>query len=390
MPWASSAALDASFEGAIDRATAPLPDALGGRADVAFVFLGEAHAARAREVPDRIAAALGAPVLLGCTAGGVVGGGREFEGVPAVSVLAGRTPGARWRPFHIPDGRMPDLDGAREPWIAAVGSPPDACGGILLVTDPFSVRCEAFVAGLDFAYPEVVKAGGLASGASRPGSQVLFVGDRAVGEGAVGVAIEGSLRLTAAVAQGCRPIGPSMRITGCEGTLLKEVDGSAAMRTLSVLWEGSDERQRALMRTSLLIGFETDPFDGSDDGPWLIRNIQGAHSESGGIFVGEPLRTGRRVRFHVRDRVTSAEDLTRTLHRAATSREPRPEAALLFSCLGRGMHLFGAPDHDSRAFRDRFGAVPLGGFFCSGEIGPVGSSTHLHGYTSSFGLLRPR
>jgi small ligand-binding sensory domain FIST len=54
------------------------------------------------------------------------------------------------------------------------------------------------------------------------------------------------------------------------------------------------------------------------------------------------------------------------------------------------MHLYGAPDHDTRAFRSRFGDVPLGGFFASGEIGPVGGVTHLHGYTSSFGLLCPR
>jgi hypothetical protein len=34
--------------------------------------------------------------------------------------------------------------------------------------------------------------------------------------------------------------------------------------------------------------------------------------------------------------------------------------------------------------------VPVGGFFCNGEIGPVGGTTFLHGYTSSFGLFRPR
>jgi small ligand-binding sensory domain FIST len=54
------------------------------------------------------------------------------------------------------------------------------------------------------------------------------------------------------------------------------------------------------------------------------------------------------------------------------------------------MHLYGAPDHDTDAFRRRAGDVPLGGFFCNGEIGPVHGTTYLHGYTSAFGLFRPR
>ena len=69
------------------------------------------------------------------------------------------------------------------------------------------------------------------------------------------------------------------------------------------------------------------------------------------------------------------------------ARPAKPRGALLFSCLGRGAHLYGEPDHDSRAFAQEVGEVALGGFFCNGEIGPVGDTTYLHGYTSSFGLF---
>ena len=61
----------------------------------------------------------------------------------------------------------------------------------------------------------------------------------------------------------------------------------------------------------------------------------------------------------------------------------------MFSCLGRGSYLYGRPDHDTDMFRDRFGPVPLTGFFCNGEIGPVGGTSFLHGYTTSFGLVMP-
>ncbi len=41
-------------------------------------------------------------------------------------------------------------------------------------------------------------------------------------------------------------------------------------------------------------------------------------------------------------------------------------------------------------FTDKIGNLPIGGFFCSGEIGPVGGTTFLHGYTSVFGIVRQR
>ena len=48
----------------------------------------------------------------------------------------------------------------------------------------------------------------------------------------------------------------------------------------------------------------------------------------------------------------------------------------------------GRPDHDTDLFREKLGEIPLGGFFCNGEIGPVGGATFLHGYTSAFALFR--
>jgi small ligand-binding sensory domain FIST len=67
-----------------------------------------------------------------------------------------------------------------------------------------------------------------------------------------------------------------------------------------------------------------------------------------------------------------------------------PAGGFLFSCLGRGVRLYGVPDHDTDAFRRHFGEVPLAGFFCNGEIGPVQETTFVHGYTSAFALFSPR
>ena len=59
----------------------------------------------------------------------------------------------------------------------------------------------------------------------------------------------------------------------------------------------------------------------------------------------------------------------------------------LFSCLGRGQRFFGVPHHDAGVIGDHFHAVPTAGFFCGGEIGPVGVETFVHGYTASAALL---
>jgi len=99
---------------------------------------------------------------------------------------------------------------------------------------------------------------------------------------------------------------------------------------------------------------------------------------------------GRAVRFHLRDGGTSHEDLSQMLRRKLPVGARAPKGALLFSCLGRGEQLYGQKDHDSSVFHELAGAVPLGGFFCNGEIGPVQGTTFLHGYTSSFALFRPR
>ncbi len=61
--------------------------------------------------------------------------------------------------------------------------------------------------------------------------------------------------------------------------------------------------------------------------------------------------------------------------------------ALLFSCNGRGRAMFDETDHDSRALADALGAPAVAGFFCGGEIGPVGGRSFLHGFTATMADL---
>jgi small ligand-binding sensory domain FIST len=392
MRWASASANGSDFDASIAKVGTEVEKGLAGdRAQIAFLFVGPALAPKAGTALERVRAALGPVPVVGCTAGGVIGGGREREQPGAIALMAGSLPGVEVRTFHVEDDALPDADAPPSAWHRLVGAAPGASPCFAVVADPYSVRAALLLQGLDLAYPGAVKVGGLASGASGPGEQVLFAGDRAVRSGAVGVALSGDVAMTPAVAQGCRGIGPVFRITACEGGSLARLDGEPALAAVRRVLQEACERDRNLARSSaLFLGIETDPFgDGGADGPWLVRNIVGIDAAEQALQIGESLRPGRRVRFHVRDRVSSAEDLERTLEAASHAPGPSASGALLFSCLGRGMHLYGVPDHDTRAFHAHFEGLPLGGFFCSGEIGPVGHETRLHGYTSSFGILRP-
>ena len=126
-------------------------------------------------------------------------------------------------------------------------------------------------------------------------------------------------------------------------------------------------------------------------GDFLIRNLLGIDGKSGAIAVGAALRTGMVVQFHLRDAATSAQDLEAVLARyhEGSARAGPPDRccsrASVAACTSTA-----SPTTTPTPFRRHLGPVPLGGFFCNGEIGPVHGSTFLHGYTSSFGLFRSR
>jgi small ligand-binding sensory domain FIST len=183
-----------------------------------------------------------------------------------------------------------------------------------------------------------------------------------------------------------------MFVTRCQSHLLQELDGRLPVEILQEVFDGLGPEDRRLFQTSLFLGVEMTPARNEyRQGDFLIRNLVGLDAENGALAVAAHLHTGQVVQLHLRDARTSAEDLSKQLARYRSTAPPgAAQGALLFSCLGRGLHLYGEPNHDSSAFRRHVGDLPLGGFFCNGEIGPVQGKTFLHGYTSAFGVFRPR
>ena len=393
MLWASAVADDAPIDVAVQRAAAVVAAQLGGTPpDLVVAFVSEQHRPAFGRVPEIIAAQFPPALLLGCSAGGVIGGGREVEQRPAVSLTAAVLPSVEITPFHLEADALATLVDEPAAWQPVLGVAAAKAPHFVILPEPFSFDAETFLRGLDGAFPASQKIGGLASGARQPGGNALFLGDTVHRSGCVGVALSGNVEVETVVAQGCRPIGVPMFVTGCQGNVIRELDGRPALQVLQELYEQLPASDQELARHSLFLGIVMSEHQQAyRQGDFLIRNLVGMDPERGALAVGALLRDNAIVQFHLRDAKTSAEDIEALLSRyAGVSAVARPHGALLFSCLGRGKFLYGRPDHDTDTFRRHLGEVPLGGFFCNGEIGPVHGTTFLHGYTSAFGLFRGR
>jgi small ligand-binding sensory domain FIST len=268
----------------------------------------------------------------------------------------------------------------------------DADEEIRALFDPFSVDAEHLLQGLDRAYPECTKIGGLASGGASKGTSILYANDTSHRSGFVSLTFEGNLALDCCVAQGCRPISEPLFVTAVHENLIRELDARSARDVLAYIYDRLPDADREPFATSLSVGIAL-PGERSVYGPgdFLIRNVLGLDAQSGALWVGARIPERTVIQFHLRDPAASTQDLEQSLSRLKrTSAQPHPSGALLFSCVGRGVDFYGQPDHDSNALRRMLGDLPIGGFFCSGEIGPVHAATFVHGYTSVVGLFSPR
>ena len=393
MKWASAISEVTPLDGAIQECVNQIKRQLGDvPPELAVIFISSHYESEYEQAVELIQGQLGSPRVFGCSGGGIIGAGQEVEQRAAVSITAASLPGVEMVEFHLDGDALPDMDAGPANWEELVKVTPGQEPQFVILADPFSFPVQNLIMGLDFAFAASVKIGGLASGAQQEGGNALFLGDQVYRSGAVGIALHGNIAVDTVVAQGCRPIGRTMRITGSRRNLLLELDETPPMAVLKELFQTLDERDQGLMRHSLFLGVVMDELlDDPQQGDFLIRNVVGMDERTGAIAVGELLKEGQLVQFHLRDADTSAQDLTAVLGRyAADNRENTVQGALLFSCLGRGEYLYGRPNHDTGVFQEHLGSVPLGGFFCNGEIGPVSGTTFLHGYTSSFGIFRPK
>lgn len=390
MKWASTVAEGTQLDEVVGLTAQRLLEDLGEFPDLVVVFPSAHYRGDYANLSGMIADKLGDCLVFGCSASGVIGGGREIEEGAGFSITAAVLPGVKLTPRYMVQSSVPEPHLGPAAWEALIGVPAVRQPHFLLLVDPFSFNPEGFLKGLDRIYPSAVKIGGLASGAQGPGEACLFLGDKVYPAGLVCLAFEGNVKVDAIVAQGCRPIGEPLFVTKSHGSIILELDGHRPMEVLESLYQRLDAHDQNLWQHSLFLGLAMREAQSHyAQGDYLIRNLVGSDPTRGALQVNAELHDNQIVQLHLRDADTAAADLDEALTQLDQLPEPeRPCGSLLFSCTGRGMHLYGHPDHDSHAFNRHVGDVPLGGFFGNGEIGPVQGRTFVHGYTSAFALFR--
>ena len=370
--------------GAVEAAAKVAVELQDASIDLAVVFASGAHLAEPEATLAGVHEALAPDVLIGCGAGGVVGDGREIEGGTAVAVWAAAFENGIVSTFHaevteVQDGvaitGVPDLQGA---------------GGALLLPDPYSFPTDAVLAEMAARAPGVPILGGVSSARTLRGQAALFLGERVIPGGAIGVRFDG-VELLPCVSQGATPLGPELEITSGEGRLIKELSGRPALGALRAVLERLDEADREMLAQGMLLGIVVEGGgDGGEHGhgDFLVRSVLGGDPETGTIAIGATIEEGQIVRIHARDAASADRDLNDALDlRRRALGDDAPAGALMFTCNGRGRGMFGLPDHDATAVAATLGDIPTAGFFAAGEIGPVGGENFLHGFTATVAVF---
>ncbi len=393
--FAAAMSTDADSQRAEEQVVEDVLSGLSGApADLVCVFVSHHYGAALENLGPRLFKELGARALIGSSGVSIIGGAREIEQGPALSVWAGHMPRTDLRPFSSRlemnaegTGHFTGAPDVRDPARASV----------LLFADPYSFAADEYLATLDDRHPGVPVVGGMSSGGMGPGQNLLITERGLSSDGAVGVVLEGEVEVQSVVSQGCRPVGKPWVVTACDQNVVRTLASRPATEILFETLEGLSKEDRALFQNQPFVGLAIDPakssFERSD---FLVRGIVGLEPKNKSFAVGDTLRRGQTLQFLVRDAQSASEDLLqlirgRNQRAARTSNPADASGALLFSCNGRGTSMFEKPDHDITCVRSVLSEhLPIAGFFANGEFGPVGRRNFLHGFTASLALFSAR
>ncbi|MFM9966069.1 MAG: FIST N-terminal domain-containing protein [Planctomycetaceae bacterium] len=383
MPYAASLSVDSDLDDAVQAVCDDVRRQLAGKSpDLCFLFVSHSHADGFEDLPAAVRRELGAKVLLGCAGETVAGRDQEIEDGPALSLWAGVLPGAELTPFHLEFGETPD-------GLIAIGYPDELndmatdARAVFALGEPYSSVPDSVIDRMADELPGVPLLGGMASGGG-PQANRVFLNDDCWSHGTVAVLMRGGPNVRSVVSQGCRPIGPTFVVTKSERNIIFELGGKSAIDRLREFLPDLPARDQRLVQGGLHVGIAMSEYKARlGRGDFLIANVIGADQQLGAIAIGNLIRTGQTVQFHVRDADTADEDLVHLLDQHRAERSSPTRATLLFSCNGRGTRLFSKPHHDAATIQRVLGRLPLAGFFAQGELGPVGGKNYIHGFTAS-------
>ena len=353
-----------------------------------LVFMSPRFFARAKQVLEILRVHARIPLLAGCSSQSLIVGEHEVEQNAGLTVALYALPGAELKAVHFTQGQVEEANGPGY-WHLETGVEPGQTNGWLAFIDPFHLDSETWLKTWNEAYAPQPVLGGLASGDGSEQATQVYLNGEVFDEGGVAISVGGDVQLTGGISQGCTPIGETWTLTRVEKNLIHHIGNRPAYAVLAETFQKLPPEEQRKAQGNLFIGFVVNEYlEDFHRGDFLVRNLIGGDPQSGVLAVGTLPRAGQTMQFQRRDADAATEDMNELLARA---KKQIGGATIYGGCLcccnGRGKRLFGRANHDAELVQERLGPLGLSGFFCNGEIGPVGAKNFLHGYTASLALF---
>jgi small ligand-binding sensory domain FIST len=339
--------------------------AIPSAATLGFLYVSDAFAGELDAILAFFKSATAVPHWTGSVGVGVCASGVEYLEQPAMAVMLGE--------FEPADFSMLPL--LRTPQDIAAQPLPDAYFA-MVHGDPANTRIQELIESLS----ERVSSGFVVGGLSSSEGVTVQISDGVVSGGLSGVLFSERVKLATRLTQGVSPLGPRHRVTAANKNVIGSLDHRPALDVMKE--EIGEVLARDLRRAAgyIFVGL---PVRGSDTGDYLVRNILGVDPQNHLVAIGETVEPGDELLFCRRDRQSAEADLQRMLAAIGAQLNAQIRGGVYYSCLGRGQHMFGAPNREMELIRDALGDFPLVGFFANGEI----SHNRLYGYTGVLTLF---
>jgi small ligand-binding sensory domain FIST len=353
-----------------------------------LVFLAPKFFPHAAQILELLRVHAQIPLLVGCSSTSLIVKDREIEDAAGLVLGLYFLPASELKAVRFTQEEVEEANGPGY-WHVETDLTADRTNGWLAFVDPFHLDAEAWLRQWNEAYAPLPIVGGLASGDFTEQTTQVYLNGQVFEAGGVAVSFGGNVELASVISQGCKPIGETWTITKAEQNLIQEIANRPAYEVLAETFNRLPSEEQKKAQRNLFVGLVINEYlEEFHRGDFLIRNIVGANPQSGTLAVGASPRAGQTIQFQRRDAATGTEDIESLLQRTKRRLEGKTiYGGCLCCCNGRGHRLFGEPNHDARHVQEMLGPLAVTGFFCNGEIGPVGERNFLHGYTASLALF---
>ena len=361
---------------------------LAPQVSLGLVFMSPKFFPFARQALELLRVHARIPLLVGCSSTGLITGAQEIEGATGLVLALYSLPGADLKGFRFTQEQVEETNGPGY-WHLETGVEPADSNGWLVFIDPFHLDAESWIRSWNEAYAPQPALGGLASGVFNQQLTQVYLNGDVFEDGGVAVSVGGEVQLTGVISQGCTPIGETWTLTRVEKNLIHHIGNRPAYAVLAETFQKLPPEEQRKAQGNLFIGLVVNEYlEDFHRGDFLVRNLLGGDPQSGVLAVSTLPRAGQTMQFQRRDADAATEDMNALLARAKNQISGATiYGGCLCCCNGRGQKLFGTPNHDAELVQKQLGPLGLAGFFCNGEIGPVGEKNYLHGFTASLALF---